>query len=328
MLRISTEISKSDPVYKEWGGKFLQHFFYIADAMNHIGGDGVNLWDEEDKFYYDLMRMPGRVESIKVRSMVGLIPLLAVETFKYEELFKDSTLDFSCSTDLQDLKTQLNWYVKNRPDLTKHKNVFITGLEGDYNSDSKGVFLSFVEKEKLAQILEKMLDENEFLSTYGIRSLSKYHKNNPVSINVYGKDYSMKYEPAESSTAMFGGNSNWRGPIWFPLNYMIIEALQEFYYYYGDGFKVECPKGSGKMMNMLEVSEEISRRLISIFERDKSISGGRPVYGDTAKFQNDPLWKDLILFYEYFHGDNGAGLGASHQTGWTGLIAKLIAQRK
>lgn len=326
MIRISYEISKSDPSYKEWGGKFLQHFFYIADAMNHIGGDGVNLWDEEDKFYYDIMRMPGRIERIKVRSMVGLIPLLAVETFDLEELLKDSTTDFSSSADHQDLKTQLNWYMKNRTDLTNHKNVFIKGLEGDYSSDSKGVFLSFVEKERLGQILEKMLDENEFLSPYGIRSLSKYHENNPVCINVHGKDYSMKYQPAESSTGMFGGNSNWRGPIWYPLNYMIIEALHEFYHYYGDSFKVECPTGSGKMMNMMEVSEELSKRLIRIFQKNQSMNGRRPVYGDTEKFQKDPSWRDLILFYEYFHGDNGAGIGASHQTGWTGLIAKLIGQ--
>jgi glycogen debranching enzyme len=326
MLKISAELAKIDSAYEEWGGKFLQHFFYIADAMNHIGSDSINLWDEEDKFYYDLMRIPGRIERIKVRSMVGLIPLLAVETFKYEELFMHWPTGFTSLEDNQDLKTQLRWYMKHRPDLTKHKNVFIKGLEDDYNFSEKGLLLSFVEKERLEQILSRMLDENEFLSPYGIRSLSKYHEDNPVSINVYGKDYGIKYEPAESTTGMFGGNSNWRGPIWFPLNYMIIEALQEFYRYYGDDLKVECPKGSGKQMNLMEVSEELSRRLIAIFAVDASKNERRPVYGDLDEFQKDPLWKDGILFYEYFHGDNGAGLGASHQTGWTALIAKLITQ--
>ncbi len=324
MLRISSEISKSDTAYREWGGKFIQHFFYIADAMNHIGGDGASLWDENDGFYYDLMRMPGRIETIKVRSMVGLIPILAVEKFDVQDIFKQATNDFSGLADCQDLKTQLDWYLKNRPDLTNHRNIYIKGFEGDYTSDANGVFLSLVEKERLNQILKRMLDENEFLSPYGIRSLSKHHKNNPVCINVYGNDYRMKYEPAESSTGMFGGNSNWRGPIWFPLNYMIIEALEEYYKYYGDTFRVECPTGSGVMMNLLEVSKELSRRLVNIFQKDISGGGRRAVYGDTDKFQKDPYWKDLILFYEYFNGDNGEGLGASHQTGWTGLIAKLI----
>lgn len=328
MLKISSELAKTDLEYKEWGGKFLQHFFYIADALNHIGSDGLNLWDEEDKFYYDLMRMPDRVERIKVRSMVGLIPLLAVETFGYEELFTNSPIDFSSSTDNQGLETQLKWFMKHRPDLTKHKNVFIKGMEDDYSFSERGLLLSFVEKEKLEQILDRMLDENEFLSPYGIRSLSRYHEGNPICISVYGKDYSMKYEPAESTSGMFGGNSNWRGPVWFPLNYMIIEALKEFYQYFGDEFKVECPKGSGKLMNLLEVSEELSRRLTAIFTADTSMNGKRPVYGDNYRFQEDPLWKDMILFYEYFHGDNGKGLGASHQTGWTALLAQLIAQNK
>jgi len=326
MLKISSELAKTDPVYKEWIGKFLQHFFYIADAMNHIGSDGLNLWDDEDKFYYDLMRIPGRIERVKVRSMVGLIPLLAVEFFEYEELFTNSHMDFSSSNNGKDLQNQLKWYMKHRPDLTKHKNVFIMGLEDNYNFSDKGLLLSFVNKEKLEQILNRMLDENEFLSPYGIRSLSKYHESNPVCINIYGKDYGIKYEPSESTSGMFGGNSNWRGPVWFPLNYMIIEALKEFYQYFGDEFRVECPKGSGKFMNMLEVSEELSRRLVAIFRPDDSINRERPVYGDSYKFQRDPFWKDLILFYEYFHGDNGKGLGASHQTGWTSLVVKLIQE--
>lgn len=325
MLRISSELSKIDSTYQEWSGKFLQHFFYIADATNHIGGEGVNLWDENDKFYYDILRLPGRVEALKVRSMVGLIPLFAVETIDLEELFNNSSPGIKCFSKNQDLRTQLDWYMKNRPDLTRHENISIDVTEGEYDQDPKGVFLSFVDKNKLKQILERMLDENEFLSPYGIRSLSKYHENNPVSVNVYGKNYGIKYEPAESTTGMFGGNSNWRGPIWFPVNYLIIESLQKFHYYLGDDFKVECPKGSGKMMNLWEVSLELSRRLIEVFKKDPD-DGRRPVYGGTDKLQSDPWWRDLILFYEYFHGDNGAGIGASHQTGWTGLIAKLIQQ--
>ncbi|MFZ5986241.1 MAG: MGH1-like glycoside hydrolase domain-containing protein [Bacillota bacterium] len=326
MLKIASELSRFDSMYREWCGKFLQHFFYIADAMNHIGGDAVNLWDDNDKFYYDVLRLPDRMVSLKVRSIVGIIPLFAVETIDLESLFGNMEPDFADTSDFPDLRSQLDWYIKNRPDLAYHENISIRGIGSENVKDPKGVLLSFVDTNKLRYILEKMLDENEFLSPYGVRSLSKYHENHPVSINVKGQDYSIRYEPAESTTGMFGGNSNWRGPVWFPINYLIIESLQKFHYYLGDDFRVECPKGSGKMMTLWEVSLELSKRLIDIFIKDPNLNGNRPVYGGTQKFQKDPHWNQLILFYEYFHGDNGAGIGASHQTGWTGLIAKLIHQ--
>ncbi|NLD47643.1 MAG: glucosidase, partial [Clostridiaceae bacterium] len=327
MIKIAEELSRTESMYQEWAAKFLQHFFYISNAMNRIGGDEINLWDEDDKFYYDILHMPDRIVSLKVRSVVGIIPIFAVETIDIKPLLENSTDDASRSfMDLYGLSTELDWFLKNRPDLTKHMNISIEGADSEDAGNSKAVFLSFVDREKLKLILERLLDENEFLSPYGIRSLSKYHESNPVSIHINGKDYGMCYEPAESSSGMFGGNSNWRGPVWFPINYLIIESLQKFHYHFGDDFKVECPKGSGKMMNLWEVSLELSKRLISIFQKDAAQKGIRPVYGGSCKFQSDPAWKDNILFYEYFHGDNGAGIGASHQTGWTGLVAKLIRQ--
>lgn len=322
MIKIAEELSKIEGMYQEWAAKFLQHFFYISDAMNRIGGDAVNLWDEEDKFYYDMLHMPGKITSLKVRSVVGIIPIFAVETIDIKPLFEDA----GSFMDLYSLRTELDWFMKNRPDLTQHMNITIEGENNEDAGNSKSVFLSFVDREKLRYILDRLLDENEFLSPYGIRSLSKFHENNPVNMHIDGIDYGVRYEPAESSSGMFGGNSNWRGPVWFPINYLIIESLQKFHYHYGDDFKVECPKGSGKMMNLWEVSLELSRRLISIFQKDAAQKGKRPAYGGSDKFQKDPDWNDYILFYEYFHGDNGAGIGASHQTGWTGLVAKLIRQ--
>ena len=274
--------------------------------MNKSGADGM--WDEEDGFYYDLLCLPdGSYQRLKVRSMVGLLPLCATTVIEawQRELIPRALV--------QTLKR-----VKRIPELaaTMHP----TG-PGHFGLAERGIF-AMVTPERLRRILEKMLDENEFLGPCGIRSLSKFHERNPFIFHANGQEYRVDYLPAESNTGMFGGNSNWRGPVWMPVNAMIIRALLNFYLYYGDNFKIECPTGSGNMMNLFEVSKEIADRLSRIFLQDES--GQRPVYGGTEKFQSDPHWRDYILFYEYFHGDNGAGLGASHQTGWTGLVAKTI----
>jgi hypothetical protein len=266
------------------------------------------MWDEEDGFYYDLLQLPdGSATRLKVRSMVGLLPLCAT-----------TVIEKSQRESVPRAMGFIQERLRRMPELMK--TIHPTG-QGHLGVADRGI-LALVNPERLRRILTKMLDENEFLSPYGIRSLSKFHEQHPFVFYVQGQEYRVGYLPAESNTGMFGGNSNWRGPIWMPVNAMIIRALLNFYQYYGDNFKIECPTGSGKMMNLFEVSKEISDRLSNIFLRDKQ--GKRPVYGGTEKFQTDPLWRDHILFYEYFHGDNGAGLGASHQTGWTGLVAKMI----
>jgi Mannosylglycerate hydrolase MGH1-like glycoside hydrolase domain len=286
--------------------KFAEHFVYIATAMNRPGQDGM--WDEEDGFYYDLLRLPdGSATRLKVRSMVGLLPLCAttvLEKWQRERIPR--------------AMAQIFERMRRMPELLK--SIHPTG-PGHLGVAERGI-TALVNPERLRRILSKMLDEGEFLSPYGIRSLSKFHERHPYVFHAGGQEYRVDYLPAESNTGMFGGNSNWRGPVWMPVNAMIIRALQNFYLYYGDNFKIECPTGSGKMMNLFEVSKEIADRLARIFTRDEH--GRRPVYGGTEKFQTDPHWRDHILFYEYFHGDNGAGLGASHQTGWTGLVAKTI----
>ncbi|MGH9556186.1 MAG: MGH1-like glycoside hydrolase domain-containing protein, partial [Terriglobales bacterium] len=256
----------------------------------------------------DILHLPNdRMEPIKIRSMVGLIPLYAVETMEPELLNK-----------LPDFKRRLDWFIENRRDLTQNLACMRTP------GDEERRLLSIVDRDKLRRILRVMLDENEFLSPYGIRALSRFHKDNPYVIQVNGSEHRVDYEPAESSTGLFGGNSNWRGPIWFPVNFLLIESLQKFHYYLGNDYKVECPTGSGQMMNLWEVSQEISRRLNRIFLRDAE--GRRPVHGNDDRYQKDPHWRDLLLFNEYFHGDNGSGVGAGHQTGWTGLVAKLLQQ--
>ncbi|MGB3509445.1 MAG: glucosidase [Microcoleaceae cyanobacterium] len=309
MLTIALELAVENEVYEDIASKFFEHFLYIVDAMNHLGPDGTQLWNEEDGFYYDVLHPPGREDvHIKVRSIVGLIPLFAVAIIGSETLQK-----------LPNFQKRVNWFVKNRIDLSKN----IACMEA-CGIDSERL-LAIVGPERLRTILEKMLDENEFFSEYGIRSLSRFHAENPYVFHTDDDEYRVDYEPAESTSGMFGGNSNWRGPIWFPINHLMIESLQRFYHYLGDDFQVECPTGSGQMMNLWEVSLEIEARLIKIFLKDET--GNRPVYGGREIFQNDPHWQDLILFYEYFHGDNGGGLGASHQTGWTGLVAKVIQQR-
>jgi hypothetical protein len=306
MLEMSIELAANDPSYQDMVFKFIEHFYFIAGAMNRTGDDGM--WDEEDGFYYDLLRLPdGSGQRLKVRSMVGLLPLCATTVI---EKWQRERIPHAMASVAE--------RVRRMPELVS--TIHPTG-EGHFGIADRGI-LALVNPERLRRILTKMLDEHEFLSEYGIRSISKFHKEHPFVFYVQGQEFRVDYLPAESNTGMFGGNSNWRGPIWMPVNVMIMRALLNFYLYYGDNFKIECPTGSGKMMNLFEVSKEISNRLISIFTRNEE--GRRPVYGGMDTFQNDPHWKDLILFHEYFHGDNGAGLGASHQTGWTGVVAKII----
>jgi hypothetical protein len=273
--------------------------------MGHLGGD-TGMWDEEDGFYYDVLRLPdGRARRLKVRSVVGLLPLCATTVFNGALLEK-----------YPELQERARLFLETRPELrTAIHDPVKTGVAGRR-------LASVLDETKLRRVLAKMLDEGEFLSEFGIRSLSRFHADHPYVLQVGGQEFRVSYLPAESDTGMFGGNSNWRGPIWMPVNALIIRALQQFYLYYGDSFRVECPTGSGTMMNLFEVSREIANRLTAIFLRDEQ--GQRPVFGGAEKFQTDPHWRDHLLFYEYFHGDNGAGLGASHQTGWTGLIATII----
>ena len=306
MAEIAVELAAQDPVYEDMVLKFIEHFLYIASAMNRPGQD--SMWDEEDGFYYDLLRLPdGSATRLKVRSMVGLLPLCATTVV---EAWQRERVPGALAVFQERLKRMPELLQAIHPAGQGHLGVADRGI------------IALLNPERLRRILTRMLDENEFLSPFGIRSLSKFHEKNPYIFHVHGEEYRVDYLPAESNTGMFGGNSNWRGPVWMPVNALIIRALLNFYLYYGDDFRIECPTGSGKMMNLFEVSKEISDRLTSIFLRDER--GQRPVYGGTGKFQNDPHWRDHILFYEYFHGDNGAGLGASHQTGWTGLVAKTI----
>jgi hypothetical protein len=305
MLEIAVELAMTDTEYADMALKFVEHFVWIASAMGHLGGD-TGMWDEEDGFFYDVLRLPdGRSQRIKVRSMVGLLPLCAATVF-----------DGSMAAKYPEIAERLRWFLESRPELrTAIHDPLQVGLAGRR-------LASILNESKLRRVLAKMLDENEFLSDFGIRSLSRIHNDQPYVMNVGGKEYRISYLPAESDTGMFGGNSNWRGPIWMPVNALIIRALLNYYSYYGPDFTVECPTGSGHHMNLYQVAEELSRRLTNIFVKDPS--GARPVFGGTEKFQNDPHWKDYLQFYEYFHGDNGAGLGANHQTGWTGLIARCM----
>ena len=310
LLKIALALAKEDPVYQDTAGKFFEHFLRIARAMTGDYRGGLSLWNEEDGFFYDALHLPdGNLVPLKVRSLVGLMPLLAVETLEHDLV-----------ESLPVFKRRLNWFFENRVYLRDHGNVACVKDPGE-NSRR---LLSIVNRERLVKVLKPMLDENEFLSPYGIRSVSKFHQDHPYTFHVDGQAHTIGYQPAESRSGLFGGNSNWRGPIWFPINYLLIESLQKFHHYYGDSLKVDCPTGSGRMMNLGEVATELSRRLTKMFLRNGN--GDRPIYGGQRVFQDDPHWRDHILFYEYFHGDNGAGLGASHQTGWTGLVAKLIQQ--
>jgi hypothetical protein len=307
MLSIALELARDNRAYEDVASKFFEHFVYICRAMNNIGGEKIELWNREDGFFYDVLHLPdGQTCPLKVRSLVGLIPLFAVETLDSELIDK-----------LPRFKHRMQWFIENRPDFSAH--VETHSQDGEVRR-----FLSLVNPTRLKSVLRYMLDEEEFLSPYGIRALSRYHHDHPYVLSISGRDYRVDYEPAESSTGLFGGNSNWRGPIWFPVNYLLIESLQKFHYFLGDEYKVECPIRSDRFVTLNEVASEISRRLTHIFLRDTT--GRRPVFGGAKTFQDDPFWRDAILFYEYFHGDNGAGIGASHQTGWTGLVAKLIQQ--
>jgi hypothetical protein len=306
MADIAVELAAHDPFYEDIALKFAEHFLWIAVAMNQMGPDGM--LDEEDGFYYDVLRLPdGSATRLKVRSMVGLLPVCATTVIEPWQRHQAPRA-------VQILLERL----RRMPELLE--SIHPTG-PGHLGYGGRGI-AALVNPERLRRILSRMLDENEFFSPYGIRAISRYHAEHPYVFNVAGQEYRVNYLPAESDTGMFGGNSNWRGPIWMPVNAVLIRALMSFYLFYGDNFKIECPTGSGKLMNLFEVAREIANRLTGIFLRDGS--GRRPVYGGTEKFQTDPQWKDYILFHEYFHGDNGAGLGASHQTGWTGVVAKLI----
>jgi hypothetical protein len=305
MLEIAAELALERPAYLHMVRKFIEHFLFIASSMMRTGDSGM--WDEEDGFFYDVLRLPdGWSQRLKVRSMVGLLPLCAVTVFEGE-------LEKKYPSDMSQLFRR---FLSARPELT----AFI------HDPTKRGCggrrMASILNEAKLRRVLAKMLDEKEFFSPYGIRSLSRYHAEHPYVFRAANQDYRVSYLPAESDTGMFGGNSNWRGPIWMPVNGLIIRALLQYYMYYGDEFTIECPTGSGRHLTLYQVAEELGRRLASIFLRNDD--GQRPVYGNTTKFQEDPHWRDYILFYEYFHADNGAGIGASHQTGWTGIIARIM----
>jgi hypothetical protein len=306
MLSMAIELAQEDPAYEDVASKFFEHFVYISQAMNDLGGQGIGLWDEQDGFYYDALRMGEKSTPMKVRSMVGLIPLFATETFEPEDLER-----------LPGFRKRMQWFLDHNTDVADHVDMSRRSDKG------ARLLLTIANRKKLERIYRYVFDENEFLSANGVRALSKFHQDHPFVLAVDGESHSVDYEPGESTSDLFGGNSNWRGPIWFPLNFLLIESLQRIHYYYGDEFKVEVPVGSGQQKTLWEAASEISHRLSHIFLKS---GGQRPVFGNQSLFQNDPLWRDLIPFYEYFHAETGAGLGASHQTGWTALVAKLIEQ--
>jgi hypothetical protein len=302
MMTIALELSRQNPAYEDVASKFLEHFVYISRAMNNIAGQGIQLWDRIDEFYYDVLRLPGgKSQPMRVRSLVGLIPLLAVET-----------LDSELIDTLPGFKRRMQYFLDNLPEFGDYVETLTTPT-------SIKRFLSLLSRDRLKSVLRLMLDETEFLSAHGMRSLSRYHQEHPYKVLIDGNNYGIDYQPAESQTEQFGGNSNWRGPIWFPINFLIIEVLQKVHYFLGDEFQVEFPTGSGRSMNLWQVSLELQRRLTRLFLRDDQ--GRRAAFGRREKFQTDPHWRDYLLFHEYFHGEDGRGLGASHQ-GWTMLAAK------
>ena len=309
LMRIALELAQHNHVYEDIATKFLEHFLHIAAAMSNIGDEGIGLWDEQDKFFYDVLHLPdGAKVPLKVRSMVGLIPLFAVETLEPELLER-----------VPDFKRRLEWFLTYRPELA--------ALVSHWNEEGRGHrrLLSLLRGHRMKRLLARMLDETEFLSPYGVRALSRAHAEKPYTYHVDGMDLRVTYQPAESDSGLFGGNSNWRGPIWFPVNFLLIESLQKFHHYYGDEFRIECPVGSGVFMTIEQAANELAARLTRIFLKDES--GARAVYAHHPRMQSDPHFRDHVLFYEYFHGDSGRGVGASHQTGWTGLVAKLLMPR-
>ncbi len=313
MMRIALELALDNPVYQDLGTKFFEHFLQIAAAMANVAGSGIDLWDEEDEFFYDVVHLeheedePCRIIPMKVRSIVGLSPLYAVETLEPELLDR-----------LPEFRGRLEWLLENRPELAS--------LVSRWHEPGLGErrLLSLLRGHRMKRLLARMLDETEFLSDYGVRALSEFHADHPYELRIDGATHTVAYEPAESASELFGGNSNWRGPVWFPINFLLIESLEKFHHYYGDAFEIECPTNSGNMVTIVEAAREIGRRLTRIFVRDEE--GRRAVFGDVETFQKDPHFRDHVPFYEYFHGDDGRGVGASHQTGWTGLIAELLAQ--
>ncbi len=305
MLSMALELAADDPSYEDIASKFFEHFVSITDAMNTLGGMG--LWDEQDGFYYDVLNVNGTTMPLRIRSMVGIIPLFAVEVLEQDVIDR-----------LPDFKKRLKWFIKHRSDLARH----VAYCESDSTPGRKRRLLAIPSRERLTNVLRYVLDESEFLAPYGVRALSRYHQDHPYQLHVGGTEHRVDYVPGESNTDLFGGNSNWRGPIWFPVNFLLIEALERYHHFYGDSLKVECPTGSGQMMNLKEVASEISSRLTRLFVPDES--GGRPCHGADHRYTDDPHWRKLVLFHEYFHGDNGRGVGASHQTGWTALVANLL----
>jgi hypothetical protein len=306
MLEIALELARRDPLYADMAVKFAHHFLEIAAAMDRIGESADEMWDEADGFFYDLLRLPdGRAARLHVRSMVGLLPLCAV-----------TVAPAGCLEGIPGLRDRIRWVLARNPELTaKIAPPEVPGHGGRH-------LLAILDQQKLRRVLGRMLDESEFLGPHGIRALSRFHLEHPFVLNVHGEEYRVDYQPAESNSGMFGGNSNWRGPVWMPVNVLILRALLQYYSYYGDRFRIECPTGSGREMTLYEVARHLAGRLAGVFLRDER--GQRPVYGGAEKFQSDPYWRDLILFYEYFHGDNGAGIGANHQTGWTGTVAVFM----
>jgi hypothetical protein len=306
---MAMELSMTDPAYEDIASKFFEHFVAIVDAMNTLGGTG--LWDETDGFYYDQIFRDGQATPLKVRSLVGLIPLIAVANLRIDQISK-----------LKGFEQRMNWFLKNRKDLARNVS-YMAGHDAGKDSGNGTYLLAIPSKERLLRVLKYALDENEFLSPYGLRSVSKFHQDHPYVYQADGHDWRVDYEPAESTSSLFGGNSNWRGPIWFPVNYLIIEALERYHYFYGDDLKVEFPTGSGKLMTLKEVARQLSLRLVRLFVPDDK--GKRPCHGEEPRYTSDPNWKDLVLFYEYFCADTGRGCGASHQTGWTALVARIIS---
>ncbi len=305
MMRIALELARVNKVYEDLATKFFEHFLYIAAALNNLGGEGQSLWDDEDEFFYDILHSAGGATRMKVRSLVGLTPLFAVEV-----------LDSELLDELPDFRKRLEWFLDYRPDLA--------GLISRWSVAGKGEsrLLSLVRAHRMKKVLRRMLDPEEFLSDFGVRALSRFHRDHPYEITVGGREFEVAYLPGESNTGLFGGNSNWRGPIWMPMNYLMVESLRRFHAYYGDDFLVECPAGSGELMSLASVADDLATRLVRIFLPDAD--GRRPVYQHCARMQTDPHFRDHVLFYEYFHGDSGRGVGASHQTGWTGVIADLV----
>jgi hypothetical protein len=308
LMRIALELAQHNPVYEDIATKFFEHFLHIAEAMNDIGESGIGLWCDEDKFYYDVLNLPdGHMVPLKVRSMVGLIPLYAVEVLDADLLAK-----------VPAFAQRLKWFLNYRPDLAALVSRWEEPGAGDTH------LLSLLRGHRMKCLLRRMLDETEFLSDYGVRAVSKFHEQNPYVFGCCGSEVGVSYQPGESESGLFGGNSNWRGPIWMPVNYLLVESLRRFHRYYGDDFKVECPTGSGVFLTIGEIADELAARLSRLFLRNKE--GYRAVFHGNDRMQTDPHFRDYPLFHEYFHGDTGRGVGASHQTGWTGLVANLLAR--